>query len=272
MIFTDRQIISAGELAHYLSLFLNISMTSVAMLGWPDRVAYDPWWTSNGFCIVNGGATAIPTEWLCFFSLASSAIAGFILSKNSSKTLKDENPLLTERLQSFIFANFSHGFGHAFIWLMGAGGSAIELSLRPAALANLIMLLSFWVGTLRVIVRLSTNHAAMMSIMVLTAQYLLRVPPELAFTYSQSIILLSGSLDQLRRKEDYYSENNSFLFFANALYYLPLFPLYYFEMFSCSNSLLAYLGGHTVYDLYLALAPFALHYAVLNIETKKKIC
>lgn len=257
-------------MAHYLSLFLNISMTSVAMLGWPDRAAYDPWWTSNGFCIVDDGATAIPTEWLCFFSLLSSAIAAFVLAKNSKKP-KDANPLLVERLQSVTFANAAHGFGHAFIWFMGAEGSTIELSLRPAAVANLIMLLSFWVGTLSVIVRLSTNHAAMMSIVVLTAQYLLRVPPELAFTYSQSIILLAGSFDQLRRKEEYYSANNSFLFFAASLYNLPLFTLYYFEMFSCSNSFFAHFGGHTVYDSYLALAPFALHFAVLNTEMKKKM-
>ena len=61
---------------------INVGLTSVAMLGLPSRESYDPWWTSNGFCVVEGGASSIPTELLCFLSLSSSAVAAYLLSRN----------------------------------------------------------------------------------------------------------------------------------------------------------------------------------------------
>ena len=89
--------------------------------------------------------------------------------------MEDENPLLLERLRAAVFANASHGFGHVFLWFMGSAGSEVELSLRPEAVANLLVLLAFWVGTLRLVVAASTRNAAYISILVLAAQYQLRV-------------------------------------------------------------------------------------------------
>ena len=34
------------------------------------------------------------------------------------------------------------------------------------------------------------------------------------------------------------------------------------EMFICQNSILANLGGHFVYDLYLSIVPFVLYYVI----------
>ena len=258
MNFTNQQFISAGVIVHYLSLILNICLTSAAMLGWPSKSAYDSWWTTSGFCVVQDAT--IPTELLCFTSLTTSAIVAFTFTKNN-KQLKKDNPLLLERIQSSIFANAAHGFGHAFLWFIGEAAPPLELSLQPAALANICMLVLFWVGTLSNVVGLPVNHAASMAIVVLAIQYALRVPPELAFTYSQSVILLGGSFDQLRRRDDY-SKKDGFLFFAVSLYYIPLFIFYYLEMFLCSKSFLSKLGGHAVYDLYLSFVPFGLYYAV----------
>lgn len=210
----------------------------------------------------------IPTELLCFSSLTASAILALFLSKNNTQ-LKESNPLLLERIQSSVFANAAHGFGHIFLWFIGAAAPPLELSLQPVAIANIIMLLLFWVGSLYNVVGLPIYHSAQMSIIVLATQNALSVPPELAFTYSQSIILLAGSLDQLRRKNTY-AKNDGFLFFAVSLYHLPLFLFYYFEMFLCSKSFLAKLGGHGVYDSYLALAPFGLYYAVVVNTTGNK--
>jgi len=262
--FTDQQFIFAGEMAHYVALALNITLTSAAMLGWPSKSAYDSSWTPHGFCVIKDD-DIIPTELLCNFSLVSSAIVAFFLSRNNKRL--DDNPLLLERIQSSVFANAAHGFGHAFLWFMGAV-PPLEISLQPAAVANLIMMILFWVGTLQSVVGLSINQAAKMSIAVLAVQYQMDVPPELAFTYSQSIVLLGGSLGQLRKKADY-SKGNGFLFFAYSLYFLPLFAIYYMEMFWCSRSFLSKLGGHTFYDCYLSVVPFVLYYAVVEKEKSK---
>ena len=77
---------------------------------------YDPWWTSYGFCIVD----TLPTELLCFLSLTASAIGQFILcNRLQSGGIIDVDPLLISRLQSGVFANAAHGFGHIFMYLMG---------------------------------------------------------------------------------------------------------------------------------------------------------
>lgn len=276
MKLTDKQYIFAGEIAHYLSLALNITLTATAMLGLPSKSTYDSWWTSHGFCVIEENAT-IPTELLCGFLLTSSAalIAVFLSKSNGNgrKSLLDDdsNPLLTERLRSSVFALAAHGLGHAFGWFVGMSAPPIELSLEPAAVANILMLTMFWVGVLRNVVGLPTNHAAAMTFVVLVAQYMLSVPSELAFTYSQSIILLMGSLEQLRRKDDYLKTKGGHgarLFFVYSLQLLPLFFLFPLEMFLCKSHLSG-LGGHAIYDLYLSIAPFMIYYAVTAKENNK---
>lgn len=235
------------------------------MLGWPNLSAYDPWWTSSGFCVVDDAK--VPTELLCYFSLTSSAIGAFFLSKHNYKQLNEINPLLGERIQSSVFANAAHGFGHIFLWLLDEPAPPLQLSFNLADIANVLMLMAFWVGTLRSVVGLPTiNHATTAAIAVLVSQYLLRVPPELNFTYSQSVILLGGCLDQLRRRGDYLKDGyaGSFLFLATSLHNLPLLVMYSLEMFSCSKSFLSGLGGHAVYDLYVSLFPFGLYFAVVK--------
>ena len=107
-----------------------------------------------------------------------------------------------------------------------------------------------------------------MSAAVLIIQYMLDVPPNLAFTYSQAVILSAGSFDQLIRRDEY--AKSGCLYFAYALYHLPLQILYAMEMFICQNSILANLGGHFVYDLYLSIIPFVLYY-VIGGERKLKL-
>jgi len=93
---------------------------------------------------------------------------------------------------------------------------------------------------------------------------MLDVPPNLAFTYSQAVILSAGSFDQLIRRDEY--AKSGYLYFAYALYIL-----YAMEMFICQNSILANLGGHFVYDLYLSIAPFVLYYVIGGEGKIKKV-
>ncbi|KAL7553686.1 hypothetical protein ACHAWF_017954 [Thalassiosira exigua] len=264
--FADKELITAGVSTHCLVIFINITLTTMAMLGWPSRSSYDPWWTSSGFCVVDDAhrLLGLPTELLCYLSLTTSALASFGLSKRRSEKMQS-NPMLAEFLQTGVFANAAHGFGHAFLWFMGEAAPPLKMTLKMADVANILMLMGFWVGTLRNVVGLTTNHATFMAIAVLGVQYILNVPPELACTYSQSVILLGGSLNQLKRRDDFLKSGNGLLFLATSLYYLPIFALFSLEMFTCStNVLLSKLGGHVVYDLYLSLVPFILYYVVAN--------
>jgi len=261
--FSDRHFILAGEAANYVALALNAGMTSAAMLGLPDPSAYDPGWTSKGFCIIQDDA--IPTEVLSSLPLVASAIALHSFAKSKKEELS-RAPLLGERMTSGAFANAAHGLGHLLLWAMGDAMPPLELSLEPAAIAYLLNMIVFWVGTLRLVVGVPATLASCMAFAVLAAQYLLGVRPELAFTYSQSVILLAQSLNLLRRKAAYSGEE--FLYFAASAGFLPLFAFFHFET-KCGQSFLAELGGHAVYDLYLSLQPFMLYYAVTGMKQKR---
>ena len=62
-----------------------------------------------------------------------------------------------------------------------------------------------------------------------------------------------------------------YVYFAYALYHLPLQILYATEMFICQTIILANLGGHFVYDLYLSVIPFVLYYVIGGEEKLKKV-
>jgi len=195
---TDQQYIAAGEIIHYLAILINTILTSYTLLlaiaNKPNTFAYyDLWWTSYGFCVVD----TLPTELLCFLSLTASAIGQFILCNRLQSGGIYVDPLLISRLESAVFANAAHGFGHIFMYLMGGNtGTYIELSLDPLAVTNICMLSMFWIGTLRSVANLKTTHATLMSTAVLTIQYMLDVPPNLAFTYSQAVITRSANKER----------------------------------------------------------------------------
>lgn len=157
-----------------------------------------------------------------------------------------------------------HGFGHLFLLALGGPPPAIELSFNAAAIGYLVVLLCFWIGVLNVYVTsLPMTGVISMAFAILTAQYILDVPGELSFTFTQSVILTVGAIDQLLLRE------KGFTYFIVAASQLPLFVFFFFEMTQCS-SVLALMGGHTLYDTYLAILPFCQYYIVTSYETSYK--
>ena len=292
-----------GDVVNYAFLVLNVVITSIAMLGLPDASAYDSWWTENGFCVNQAPpdpATGrrlhlhLDTEILCCLVLVTSAIVThlFLQKSKSTKTSplnsssSSNQQLLLLRMQGGVLANAAHGLGHLFVYYSPGPPPAISLHWKddPMALANIIMLLCFWVGVLRAVV-LSISHygtAVMLAVAILTAQYLLNVPPNLSFTFSQSVIFLAGSIDQLilvrqrqqrqqqpTRKPQQQSskgEDDNFCYALIALSFLPNMFLYALEMTYCTK-ILAPIGGHAIYDTYLSVQPFLLYFAVQLHET-----
>jgi hypothetical protein len=242
---------SFGDAMNYAGIITNILVTSAAMTGTPAG-AYDAWWLGHGFCVNQNSDRAIDTEVLCFVVLAGSSVLLYVFNEQTT------NPQLQAKMSAGIFANFAHGFGHLFLFLLGSAPPPMEFAMTPAAIGNIVMLFCFWVGVLKaVVISLNNNHAAIAATVVLATQHILNVPPGLAFTYSQSVILLAGAFDQLRIPK----KEKGFTYLAVATSYVPLFVLYVIEMTHCTD-VLASFGGHAVYDTYLAIMPFLLFYSV----------
>lgn len=265
----------AGNTVHLVFIALNIGLTSLAMTA--DPVHLDPLWKSNGFCVVDHGddtgVSVLDTEVLCALLLVASAVGvHWMLQQYQQHESTTMNPLMEMRLKSGTLANAAHGVGNLFVYFSPGPPPAVELRLDdPLSMANILMLLGFWVGVIRAtVLSLKSDYriAFAAAAVILTAQGLLQVPPTLSFTFSQSVIFIAASVDQFlmarqRRRDDspqtkQTKREDDLIYLMIALGFLPLMALFPLEVFQCSWTL-AILGGHVVYDAYLSALPFLLY-------------
>lgn len=286
---------TVGDIVHYAFIGLTVWLTTAVMLAAAsdDQGSFDPLWITKGFCVtprhhnsnnanVRGGflsTLSLDTEIVCCLLLVASALANHYFfcyewsSSSSTKPTKSTagslNPLLEMRLKSGVFANAAHGLGHLFVYLSPGPPPALSLDLWDAmAIGNIVMLLAFWVVALSI---QDYWTALYMATVILSAQCILDVPPYLSFTYSQSVIFLIASIDQLvlansREKQQAKNSHNNddnddtdFIYAVIAVTFLPLMALFPLEYAYCTD-VLAPWGGHAVYDAYLSALPFILYF------------
>lgn len=249
-----------GDAINSVAIVVIAVATASAMLDTPDM--FDPLWKRVGFCVSVDPARAFDTEILCCLFLTTSGILLYFFAQ-SRPDGADE--LVRMRLNAGAFANVAHGMGHLFVYYSGGPPPPVEFKLDPLAIGNIVMLLCFFIGTLRTLMQVARPQVpVILSVVTIVGQAILRVPPELAFTYSQSIILIAGIVDQMLLDKT----RKGFSYFLIALQYAPLLLLFGLEGLQCRQ--LAPFGGHAIYDFYLSVAPFALYYAVNSYATTTK--
>lgn len=243
-----------GDATNILSIVVNLALTIGVMTG-SSLVGYDKQWLQRGFCVRQDHPVA--TESLCFLFLVGAAIAAQLYLQG-----KKMNPQLDSKIKGAIFSNLAHGGGHLFLYLIGGQVPKVDFTLSPEGIGYVFVLLFFWTGTLKaVMISVSTAQSLALAVAAIGLQYLLDVPAELSFTYTQSLLLMAGSLDQLNLPRD----EKSFTYLLVAASYLPLFAFFITESTQCSE-FFADWGGHALYDLYLAMLPFGLYFTVSQHE------
>ena len=264
--------VSYGNAMHATSIFLNLAMTGAIFLEYPSAASFDSLWKVRGQChYENAFDTPYSTNVFCALALV---VSGALLM--ASPSLVQLNQASQKQCHTTGMANLSHGLGHLALAFMGDAIPPIEFVWRAdAVLYNIIVVLAgFWPTTLKqVVTQLTYSQAILMSAIVLAVQVGLNVPAHLSFTYSQSVVLMGQSIDQLLLQRKQRSDANyvptdsssAWTYVTFAAYYMPLFPLMWLETTECQSTL-AEFGGHLPYDLYLSLVPFALLY-VLNFQT-----
>lgn len=252
-----------GNLLNFTALFVNLLLTSGAMLGIPQGL-YDENWQKVGFCVDFRDDRRIDTEILCFAALVSGTIALVIFRQNpATSDIKD--PLLHHRLNSSVLANLSHGFGHLLVKYAGGMVPALEFTFDIAAMAWVLNLVVFFTTVFRAVMfRVSLLQATVMAVCAIVLQKILEVPPELSFTYSQSFIFAAGFVDQICLPS---ALKRSVTYFYNSVYFFPIYILHVIEFTSCSG--LVKYGGHALYDSYLAISPFLFYYTVQQYQSRQ---
>lgn len=245
-----------GDTINYVAILFIAVATASAMLDTPK--IFDPLWKKVGFCVSDDPNRSIDTEILCALFLTTSGISLYFFAQSRPK---GGDELAQMRLQSGAFSNVAHGVGHLFVYYAGGPPPAVEFKWDPMAIANIVMLFFFFAATLRTLMQVAGKHVPiLLAIATIVCQAILKVPPELSFTYSQSVILLSGIVDQLLLD----NKRKGFSYVLIALQYVPTLVLYGFESLQCQK--LASFGGHAIYDFYLSVVPFALYYAVASYD------
>uniref|UniRef100_A0A7S4W9K2 Uncharacterized protein n=1 Tax=Ditylum brightwellii TaxID=49249 RepID=A0A7S4W9K2_9STRA len=248
-----------GDSMNYIGIACNLLLTSAAMTKWPNAALYDEWFNQNGYCVNFDPQRRIDTSITASLVLIISAVGTYFFKEAKKSTM---NPVLRKRVESSIFANFAHGFGHLFLYYLGGPPPPVNFSLTMEGLGWALTLFAFWFGTLNTLMSsASSKIAIILAVTAIGLQEFLGVPPELSFTYSQTFILLSIAVDQLIQP----LERKGFTYMVMAFSYVPLLVLFVLEGTTCSN-FLAHIGGHALYDSYLSLMPFALYYIVRHHE------
>lgn len=230
-------------------ILLNVSTTMAVMTNFPSSDFYDEWWKRIGFCVNFNENRHYDTEVACAFVLCTSSVVSFAIYRTMRESL---NNFVQDRLTGGIFGNMAHGLGHIFVYCLKGPPPAVKVTWAVDGLAYCIVLVVFFAGSFRATVPwLQYQQAFAIAIVVIATQIALDVPQELAFTYSQSAIILASSIGMLfipqNRKGIDYSIASASL--------LPLFIFFSLESTTCKRGLAAY-GGHFLYDLYLSLLPF----------------
>eukprot|EP00568_Trieres_chinensis_P017967 CAMPEP_0183324566 /NCGR_PEP_ID=MMETSP0160_2-20130417/77368_1 /TAXON_ID=2839 ORGANISM="Odontella Sinensis, Strain Grunow 1884" /NCGR_SAMPLE_ID=MMETSP0160_2 /ASSEMBLY_ACC=CAM_ASM_000250 /LENGTH=209 /DNA_ID=CAMNT_0025492167 /DNA_START=65 /DNA_END=690 /DNA_ORIENTATION=+ len=184
---------ATGDSVHYLSIALNVLITAAILLELPSKETFDDSWRSKGQCF---SETGLDTSLTCAALLTTSSIA--LLSLHESRGKRWKNRLLAERSRAMAISNLTHGLGHGFIYLVGGAIPPTELVWRADAVAYLLVLVAFWPTVLMATMRQVTPRQAIcVGLVVVAVQVAVDVPTHLQFSYTQAIILLLTSVDQL---------------------------------------------------------------------------
>lgn len=252
-----------GDLLNCITIVVNLVLTSTAMIGLPKNpTLFDDWWTGSGFCISQQPERVFDTEIICSLCLILSAFGSHLFIASKQRVLKEDRQLL-HKLKGGVFANLGHGVGHLFLYMLGIAPPKMHLGWSLDGIGNALVTLCFFVGVFRaILVSLSLSSITILACLVILFQVLLDVPGGLAFTYSQSVILVAGAVDQMLLPK----KGRTYAVVAGS--FVPLLALYMLEMTQC-RQLLSWFGGHAVYDVYLSVLPFLLFYGIQHLDGKK---
>ena len=245
-----------GDTFACVGLLLNVGLTGIILLS-PEATT-DDWWRRVGFCVDYREERIVDTEVLCAIVLCASAIVAslwYYPQYSVTKTTKPKSQLLHDRIVGGIFSNLSHGLGHLFVYALDGPPPPVDISWSVSGLGYCVVLLFFFMGAFCATVpSIPYPIAAILAVVVIFVQYLINVPPELAFTYSQSAILLASSIGLLLSSKEIKGDEASHYPWVCASL-LPLFGFFALESTQCQSIMVEYFGGHVLYDLYLAALP-----------------
>mmetsp|Transcript_57559 Transcript_57559/g.69243 ORF Transcript_57559/g.69243 Transcript_57559/m.69243 type:complete len:204 (-) Transcript_57559:2-613(-) len=191
-----------GDLAH-VAIILNAVLFAYVVVQHNDHIMFDPLWRIDGFCITNKEVPYWNSHDLClYFDTAASIIVSILFfSLKKSPGMEPAN----EFIGTSILGIFGHGFAHGMIAKasreqgeISEDGAASSSSVENVTLAGVAGSLFFWVFLLKNTMP-NGSKKVLIPFAVVCCAGNIYVPPQFGFTFVQTVLLLTFSVNQLLR-------------------------------------------------------------------------
>lgn len=222
-------------------------------------------WKKQGFCIAHADEPYKTSHDVCFYvdTIFAIILAIVYLLYRHTPGLEHANPLIATAIPGIL----GHGIGHAAYGASLRNGTldtnllASQTGLQVfhdlmdqgymAMVLGVIPILIFWTCLLRA--SLPNVSLVWIGISAVVAQVgIALVPGNFGFTYVQTVLMISFSLNQLARP---CSEKENFSYAAYAVIVtVPVTLVGWLESTQCTRFVKEWLYGHVVYDAFIPVA------------------
>lgn len=271
-----------GDLFHLLNLSIVLSFALCVAKFVPNAkdgntVLFDPLWVREGFCVSNPDTPYWTSHDLCLYGDTILAVSFGLLYLWLRKTpgMEAANDIVKFNIIGIV----AHGFGHGMIAKGFRDGvldsdatlSILETTFRDASLIEIVRKeipgLLFWVPLLKATMP-NVPNLLILPVALVSDIGNLFLPRTFGFTYVQTVLMISFSVNQLARP---IKEKGVEYALYPAIVGVPLAVIGWLESTTCSNFMIS-IGGHIVYDYYIPIAMIAFYLmSFMRISEKKKV-
>lgn len=260
-----------GDNVHIL-VVANTFLFAIAVVVYNSSDIFDSLWRPDGFCVSNKNVPYWNSHDLClYFDTIGAIVIGFTYYMMKDKPGMEP---ANEMIKFNIFGIFAHGLGHGVISKALRDGAVPEVdgdrlqeifnSPTNELLTSSGGIVLFWLGLLKATMPKSSFKVYAPLSLIATVLNIL-VPERFGFTFVQTVLLLSFSINQLMRP----SQEKTFEY---ALYPLitglPLSFIGWFESTQCSKFVIN-IGGHLIYDAYIPVSMMCFYLICWKNTTQK---
>ena len=266
-----------GNIAHVMNLIIVLCYSAIIVkYAHPNTTSsiVDEEWLTHGFCVANPKISYWNSHDLCLYvdTLLSLVLMRLYYSFRHEPIFQ-KDPSLLQAMKWGPFSILSHGFAHGFIAYNlrqedeGHEGILTRVSLFEQATRGdlgdahdmtmmvskaFVVLYLFWFTLLKTSIPSTTSNITVAFIVPVIISGHFCIPPQLGFTYVQTIIYLTFISKELLSKTKDDKSTYAYMILACAFFPNAIIP--YWEAFFCTSGSYKNFGGHVLYDASIPLA------------------
>lgn len=265
----------AGDAAHCITIASTLGFAFLAgkYMRDPTSTFFDAQWKQEGFCITNRDVPYWNSHDMCLYvDTIMAMVAGLLfLAWRNDPGMDKANVIFQSSIPGVLLHGIAHGAlgkavregtinleeGHKLV--IETALSKNESTLRLAV--SFLPLVAFWYALSKASMPNISNKFILVAALVVTLRHLW-ISNDFGFTYTQTILMLEFSINQLCRKKE---EKDMGYFLYPVMVGLPLTIIGWMESTMCSTIVRDLFYGHLAYDAFIPIAMMA-WYMVVHIQ------